>query len=368
MASENRLAILIFVALLGALVLLLAANALADLRRHTIRRVVVVSATDLDPVFRTGARVVDDDTTLTVATALLVERRWSAARWYAPGPDLVIDGRAVETVEFASWPEDDRELRIFWFTLEAPTAGGLQTPTDLRRITQLRPFLAPELGLGMVARGSPELHAAGGLAPLDGELSINAGTYRLMARAEIAVPGQLRPLHTVTSPGADDPEDPSVCRISRRLDPTWGLAPAAGELFRLPSIEPPLEGPGNSGAIDDLTARRIAVSSRSFAAEAPPLPEPTTTVPIRLSGDAIAVSTAEGQPLRWGEEAETGTTLRAGIHWLVLVRDDGDGRVNGADLVVQAWRRPPVVVPLASAVAPGETFELVVPAPVGDGT
>jgi hypothetical protein len=218
----------------------------------------------------------------------------------------------------------------------------------------------------MVAEREPEARAASGLAPLDGAVAVTAGTYRLYARAEVSEAGGLKALQAAVSPGADDADDRLTVRISRRLESDWGLNPEVGELFRLPSIEPALDDSGDPEAIADLVARRRAVSSRSFALAASPMArsvgEPTADNRIVLAGDPPVATFSDGRPLAWFGEIVPGSILRSDIHWLVAVRDDGNGRLDGGDLVAQAWRRPAAIVPLSSAVeSDSEAFHLVTP-------
>lgn len=319
--------------------------------RPTVVEARVVSATSADPVFREGARSVADDESVQLAAAIRLEYPGKGSRWLAPVEELVLDGEAVDHLNQDDWPEEDRHVRVFWFTLETPFLGGRLTAENADAKLTLQSFFAPELGRSLMAEGEPEAHADDGVNLGDEALAVAAGTYRIYARVEVVKKvGSSHPLQVATSPDADAQADPRLLRISRRLSPAVGLDPLAGELFRLPGFEH--EGTGYPD-IEHLAVRRLAVSSEIFAAVA-------VAGETRFEdGELEAVSafrwqneriTTPSNPWRWGSHVQPRDILRQGDHWMVAVSDDGDGVLGPGDVVAHSWRRPAVLLSLASAL------------------
>ncbi len=78
--------------------------------------------------------------------------------WLAPVERLEIDGRMVDHTNGADWPEDDRVLRVFWFTIEASYLGGDLTVDNVEKLLGQRAYLAPEMGRGLLAATVPDQH------------------------------------------------------------------------------------------------------------------------------------------------------------------------------------------------------------------
>ena len=128
-----------------------------------------ITATDADPVLRTGARVLASDEPVRIAVALRVDRRGRQPGWVAPSGPLEIDGRLQDGPRWESWPEDDRQVRVFWFTVECATVGGEIAPSTAAPRLAHRTFLAPEMGRDLLAAGFPSQHNDDALGPrLDG--------------------------------------------------------------------------------------------------------------------------------------------------------------------------------------------------------
>lgn len=345
--TEWRLLAIIF----GILVVLIAIPLLRwrhqESRRPTLVEVRVVAATEGDPVFREGVRIVGSEEKVVLAVALRLEYPGNGSRWLAPVDQLALDGALVDHIKAESWPEADRTARTFWFTLESPFLGGTLDAENAQDRLAVRPFLAPELGQAFLADGEPESHADDGINLGDSLAPVEAGTYRLYARVEVvANDGSSRPLFAATSVGIDQFDDPSMVRISRDLAETFSpVDPTTGHLFWLPGFEGPTDWDPT-----DACRRLMATSSETFAlmavtgqcgGDSPEL-EPLGHLEVSDSG----VNSA----LRWQIDVLPGDIIRQGDHWLVLISDDGDGSLNGPDLVVHSWHRPPAVLPLAKAL------------------
>ncbi len=322
----------------------------------------IVSATNSDPVFREGARRLDFDEDLRLALAIRLDYPGRGSRWLAPVENLEIEGKPVKDVLVSrSWPEEDRFLRAFWFTLESPFLGGiLRSEEDAKAKLTLRPFLAPEMGYGLIPERAADWHADD-----DVDLGENlapgvVGVYRLYARVQLLHrPGSTHPLFTLSSPGVDEAEGPRMLRISRDLSPAFGLDPAVGRVFRLPGFE---VGEGSGLDPAGWTRALRAVSSRSFAAMATSgreeMSRPAKETRISFSGGEFLRGS---QPLRWGKDFESRDLLRQGSHWFVLLSDDGDGILGTDDIVAQSWKRPPAVLHFEIVFDPEEGPLFLIP-------
>jgi len=316
-------------------------------QRPTLVEVRVVAATESDPVFREGARTVGPEEKVSLAVALRLEYPGNGSRWLAPVKQLELDGALVDHIEAESWPEDDRTARTFWFTLESPFLGGTLDAETAQSKLAVRPFLAPELGQAFLANGEPESHADDGINLGDSLVPVKAGTYRLYARVEVvANDGSSRPLFAATSVGIDRFDDPAMVRISRELAETFSpVDPATGHLFRLPGFE------GSSSWDPTEACRRlVTTSSETFALMAVTGQCDGDTPKLDSLGRLEVSDSGVTSTLRWQIDVYPGDIVRQGDHWLILISDDGDGSLNGPDLIVHSWHRPPALLPLADAL------------------
>ncbi len=318
-------------------------------QRPTLAEIRVVAATERNPVFREGVLTVGPEERVSLAIALRLEYPGKESRWLAPVDRLELDGSLVDHVQAESWPEPDRTARTFWFTLESPFLGGTLDAENAQAKLAARPFLAPELGHAFLAQGEPSFHALDGINLGDTLLPVEAGTYRVYARVEVvADEGSSRPLFTATSLGADHLHDPAMVRISRALKATFtGIHPAAGHLFRLPGFEPTSGSDWNPG---EACSRLVATSSRTFAATAVTGNCAADNLDLTPLGRFSVTDSAVTSTLRWQTDVRPGDLLKQGDHWVVVVSDDGNGILDGPDLVAHSWRRPPSIMPLASAL------------------
>jgi hypothetical protein len=362
--SERWLPVVIFAALVLLIATPLALRQVREARRPVLAEVRIVIATESDPIHRTGPRHVPAGETPSIAVALRLTGPGARERWLSPVDRLEIDGRPVEHARADAWPERDRKARVFWFTVECSNVGGVVRPDRAERLMRFRPFLAPEVGNGLVASGVPEVHNDDALGPQPDRVAIEAGTLRLYARVEVFDPErEVRPIQSASTPDAGrilEPDYPAVHRSARLAD---AIDPAAGELFNLSGWE---ADSGDPAVLDEagmaafglpfaeLVERRIAVSSRTFAA---------ATVGGQVAFDPAAelvvvegAITIRGRPLRWGTDVEAGDQLLDGDHHTVLVSDDGSGILDAPDTVAHCWRRPPSITTLGAVLpqAPGE--------------
>lgn len=362
-SSDRRLLAAIFT----VLVLLFAAPWVArrahDALRPRLVEVRIVTATDADPVFREGPRRVGPGEEPAIAVALRLSYPWRSDRWLAPVERLSLDGALVDHEPAEAWPERGRKVRVFWFTVESGNVGGTVTPERAAHLLRYRSFLANEMGHGLRAASLPEAHNDDHLGPQPGQIPVEAGTLRLYARVEVFDPErEVRALLSASTAGAERAVDPGYPAIHRPLRLAEGLRPEAGELFNLPGWE---VEPDEAGAWDEVARaafglrfaeaveRRLVTSSRSFAAVAA-----TGGVELPARGDATELAaelrdgivSSGGRKLRWGDDVRPGDILVDGRHSSVLVADDGDGRLSGADTVAHCWRRPPALTTLGAVL------------------
>ena len=155
-------------------------------------------------------------------------------------------------------------------------------------------------------------------------------------------------MFAATSLGADHLNEPAMVRISRDLEPEFtGIHPAAGHVFRLPGFEPTSVAGWN---LDEACSSLIATSSRTFAAMAVTGNCSTDDLKFDPLGHFSVTDSAVTSILRWQTDVLPGDLLKQGNHWLVVISDNGNGILDGPDLVAHSWRRPPAILPLASAL------------------
>ena len=353
-ASESRLPIIIF----GIIVAIIALPFLIDLLRESRRPVLVearvVTATSADPVFRDGRRRVPAGYRVEAALALRFERAGRHDQWLSPAAHLEIGGAAVEHIQSSDWPDPERSLRVFWFSVECANLGGKLTADSAAERLRYRTFLAPEMGRKLLALQLPELHfddhiGESGTSSIDG-----GGTRRLYARVEIVEEAKdVRPLQAVTTMGAERILESDFPTVLRGANLGEGIHPSAGELFGLPGFEAEGETSAERNGVpmaafgltfNELVARRVVVSSWTFAASAISGGAELEPSDLQDLGEVtIKDERVEmgNRPVAWGEGVRSGDLLADGSHWLVLLADNGNGLLDPADSVAHSWGRPP---------------------------
>lgn len=361
-ASDNRLPVIIFVLLAGLVATPLVWNRARDARRPRLVDARIVMATADDPVFRTGPRHVAADDEVVVALALQVEEP-RGRRWLAPAEELQIDGERVEHTLADGWPEADRQLRIFWFTVESSNVGGVVAAENAASTLRYRTYLATEMGQAMVADQPPEAHNDDHLGELSGAVPVTAGTIRMYAKAEIFDPGTsaIKAVQACATAGPDRILEPGFPAIHRSLEQLPGIQPVAGELFNLPCWEAVAE-PGSRDAaaaaafglpFNELVKRRILTSSATFAAvtttgsPVAPKPAPDGVTEVALSNGTI---TRGRRPIDWNE-IDPGDWIVEDEHVFVLAEDDGNGVLDVGDTVLHCWHRSPSLTTLGAALS-----------------
>jgi len=359
MDSERRLLWIIFAVLVALIVVPLSIWRVGEARRPILEEIRIVTATSSDPVFRAGPRQVAPDTDLQIAAALRIRRAGGSESWLAPVERLEIDGRLVDHTNGADWPEDDRVLRVFWFTIEASYLGGDLTVENVEKLLGQRAYFSPEMGRGLLAATVPEQHNDDQINLGDEAFDVAGGTIRLYAKVEVAEKGDsIASEQAVTSPGSDSADDAGFTTIRMAWAFADPISPVLGELFRLPGFEPQPTNtlPWNEITLGakgesflDLVDRRFIVSSLSFASVA-------LTGGLEMDLENLErVGRLEfgdkgpllaGRPLKWGVDLQPGDLLEDRGQYIVLLSDDGDGILGFADRVVVCWRRPPVMTTL----------------------
>jgi hypothetical protein len=361
--SEAWLPVAIFAALVLLIATPLLIHQIRDVRRPELLEARIVMASGADTTYRDGPLRVGPGEQVSIAVALRIAQAGGRERWLAPVARLELDGSPVDHQQVVSWPERDRQVRVFWFTVECSNVGGLVTPDRASRLLRYRTFLASEMGRDLMAARLPEAHNDDALGPEPDRLPVDAGTIRLYARVEVFDPERdVRATQSASTAGREQILDPGYPALSRSARFADGVNPAVGELFLLSGWE--VEGDDEALwdevgmaafglPFADLVERRIAVSSRTFAAVAtsgkPRLAdsdlEPGVTVTV-VDGTA----TAAGRALRWSDHLRPGDLLMDGSHFTVLVADDGDGILNVSDTVAHCWRRPPALTTLGAVL------------------
>jgi len=362
MASESRLLWIIFAVLVALIVIPLSCWRLSEARRPILEEVRIVTASGDDPVFRPGPRLLAPDTELRIAAALRIRQADGSDFWLAPVEQLEIDGRTEHTIG-SHWPEDDRVLRVFWFTVEGSYLGGDLTIDNAEKLLGQRSYLAPEMGRGLLAKTVPDQHNDDQINLGDEILEVGGGTIRLYAKVEVAEKtDSLVSEQAVTSPGIDAVNDADFTTIRMSAEFPDPLSPVLGELFRLPGFEPQPTAamPWNDITLEttglsfvELVDRRFVVSSLTFASVA-------LTGGLEMDPDSLALLgrlTLEetsplraGRSLRWGDDVMPGDLLEDRGQFIVLMADDGDGVLGPTDRVALCWRRPSVMTTLDQAI------------------
>jgi len=363
MASDNRVLWIVFAVLIALIAIPYALWRVKESRRPVLDGVRIVTATADDPVFRTGPRRVPPGTEVRIAAAVSLRRGRGDATWLAPVGQLVVDGEPVEHDNRPDWPDADRQLRVFWFTVENAFLGGDLTAEEAPKLLEQRTFLAPEMGRELLASRVPEQHNDDQINLGDDIFPVAGGTVRLYVRVELTNIGAPVALQSVTSRGAEavnDPDFPTLLIAAAFPEP---VDATAGELFRLPGFEPrPTDG-GSADAVteaargvpfSELVTDRFVVSSQTFASVA-------LTGRVGLDLDAVdvlgtvdltgAAPTRARRPLRWGDDVRPGDLIDDRGQIVVLLADeDGDGELGGADRVACCWRRPAAVTTLEQMI------------------
>ena len=368
MASDWKLPAAIFAILVAVISLPFLIEHRQERRRPVLAEARVVTATSGDPVYREGPRHLAPGETAEAALALRITRRGRGNQWLAPVGDLVIDGQEIPHLETASWPDDDRVIRVFWFSIESTNLGGRLTTENAEERLRFRTYLAPEMGRGLRAAQMPDIHNDDYIGqpavPPEG-----TGTIRLYARVEVVENvDTVRSLQSVTTLDVSHmlvPEFPTLYRAAVFAEPVYETV---GELFRLPGFEPQDDPPGSWNEITvtalgrpftDLVTERMVVSSWTLAAVAvsgEPDLDPTRLSSLgELSIPDEGRVLRRGRPLAWKRDIDSGDLLNHGAHWIVLLEDDGNGVLDTADTVLHCWGRPAERTTLFASLDPAVT-------------
>jgi hypothetical protein len=198
MASDAKLPIAIFAALVALIAIPFLADYVRERRRPLLLEARVVTAASSDPIFRDGRRRVSAGETAEAALALRIGRRGSAGRWIAPVGRLALDGSEIDHQETEYWPEAGRRVRVFWFSVESSNLGGSLSAENAAERLRYRTYLAPEMGRGLRADRLPETHNDDHIGRQSTTAPGEAGTIRLYARVEVVESdSDVRPLQAV---------------------------------------------------------------------------------------------------------------------------------------------------------------------------
>jgi len=360
--SERWLPVGIFAGLVLLIAAPFAVRGVRDALRPELVEVRIVTAAG-DGVFREGARRVGPGEQPAIAVALRLRDVWGRQRWLGPADRLELDGVPVDHQVSDGWPEQDRQVRVFWFTVECSNVGGTVTPERAGRLLRYRTFLANEMGHQLRAASLPEPHNDDPLGPRPDRIPVDAGTLRLYAKVEVFDPKrEVRALQSASTAGAESILDPRFPAIHRAAVLADGLHPEVGELFNLSGWEVEPDHDRTWDAVGDAAfglrfaeavERRLVVSSRTFAAVAatgrPAFPGGSPALDLAVDA-ADGTVTSNGRELRWVDDARPGDVLIDGSHYTVLVADDGDGRLSATDTVIHCWRRPPEMTTLGAVL------------------
>jgi len=363
MTRDTRTFVLVAVVVLGAAAAVIVWWWVHEHTRPRLAEARVVLSTDADPVFREGPRRVASDERVHLAIALRLEQPGRASRWLAPVDRLELDGHDTPHETSDRWPEKDRVVRVYWFTVEASALGGGLTPANAAERLRYRTFLASELGRALSATGEPSAHNSDAFGVDANRLPIAAGTLRLYARVEVVNdPFAVKVDQAVTTLSVESLDDPRFPAILRSAPETAGIDSSVGELFLLPGFEPePAAGgswndvtmAGLGATFVELVERRLVTSSWTFAAVAVSGAADLDRKSMRSLGRlGIENGTPRrhGRALAWSRDVEPGDLLAADDgHLVVLVADDGDGTLGAGDTVWHSWHRPAAAESLGTA-------------------
>ncbi len=367
MASDWKLPGAIFAILAAVIALPFLIGHQQERRRPVLSEARIVTATTNDPVFREGPRHTAPGETVEAALAIRITRQGRDDQWLAPVGELVIDGVGVAHLEMASWPDEDRVIRVFWFSIESTNLGGRLTAENAGKRLSYRTFLAPELGRGLRAARMPDTHNDDHIGrPV--VAPEGAGTVRLYARVEVVEKAEkVRPLQSVTTLDVSHVFEPGFPALFRAATLAESVHHTTGELFRLPGFEPEESSLGSwndvtVAAFDrqftELVSERIVISSWTLAAVAvsgTPDLDPTRLSPLgelSIPDDGVL---RRGRSLVWKKDVSSGDLLVHGNHWFVLLGDDGNGVLDTADTILHSWGRPPERTTLFAALDPAVT-------------
>jgi hypothetical protein len=367
MASDSKLPIAIFSALVALIAIPFFVDYIREIRRPVLMEARIVTASDSDPVFREGRRHGQAGETVEAAVALRFGRRGKPGRWLAPVERLAINGKEVEHEKTGTWPETGRAVRVFWFSVESTNLGGSLNAENAGDRLKYRTYLAPEMGRSLRAERLPETHNDDHIGQQSATTPDGAGTVRLYARVEIVEPdSDLRPLQVMTTPGIESILERDFPAIFRPGDFGAAIDPSVGELFSLPGFEPRSENgawnevtiPAFQMPFTDLVSERIVVSSRTLAATAvsglSDL-EADQLIPLGTLSMTSESILRRGRVLRWESDVLPGDVLIDGDHWRVLLGDEGNGQLDPADPVLHCWGRPPERTTLYASLESEET-------------
>jgi hypothetical protein len=367
MASDVKLPIAIFAALVALIAIPFLIDHVREIRRPVLLEARIVTATGSDPVFRNGRRRVAAGETAEAALALRIGRRDAVGRWISPVDRLAIDGTEIEHQKTGIWPEEGRVLRVFWFSVESSNLGGSLNADNAAERLKYRSFLAPEMGRGLRAVVLPEAHNDDHIGQQSATAPTGAGTTRLYARVEIVESdSDLRPLQAVSTQAIDRILEPGFPAIFGSADLGDTIYDVAGELFGLPGFEPRSDAgawneitvPAFGRSFTDLVSERIVVSSQTLAAVAvtgEPSFEEGALAKLGTMSISIEEVRRRGRALRWQDDVRVGDLLVDGDHWWVLLGDDGNGELDPADTVLHSWGRPPERTTLFASLETDET-------------
>jgi hypothetical protein len=367
MASESKLPIAIFAALVALIAIPFLVDHFREARRPVLMEARIVTASGRDPVFRGGHRQVVVGDTAEAAVALRFGRRGKPGRWLAPVERLAIDGSEVEHEKTAAWPETGRTVRVFWFSVESTNLGGALNADNVAERLTYRTFFAPEMGRSLRADRLPENHNDDHISQQSTTAPDGAGTVRLYARVEVVeTDSDIRPLQATTTTGIEAVLDPKFPTVFRPADFGEKINTSVGELFGLPGFEPRSEsGAWNDVTLSalqmsftDLVSKRFVVSSRTLAAVAVS-GRPDTNIDGLAALGTLTLTPEQvlrrGRVLRWENDVRPGDLLVDGNHWWVLLGDEGNGRLDPADHVLHCWGRPPERTTLWATLEAGST-------------
>ena len=367
MASDWKLPGAIFAILVAVIAVPFLIGHRQERRRPVLAEARVVTATASDPVFREGPRHTPPGETIEAALAIRITRQGRDDEWLAPVGELVINGVEVAHLELASWPDDDRVIRVFWFSIESTNLGGKLKAEDAGKRLRYRSFLAPEMGRGLRAARMPDTHNDDHI----GQPVVapeGAGTVRLYARVEVVEKAEkVRPLQAVTTLDVSHVFEPEFPALFRGAELAESVSHTTGELFGLPGFEPEKDSHGSwndvtVAAFDqkftELVSERVVVSSWTLAAVAvsgTPDLDPTRLSPLGELSIPDNRVLRGGRPLLWKNDISSGDLLVHGSHWFVLLGDDGNEVLDTADTILHCWGHPPERTTLFAALDPAVT-------------
>jgi hypothetical protein len=284
-----------------------------------------------EPIARVAPVEVEAGTPVTLHAVLEARQHDGSTVYFTAAPGLELEGRPVPAESVRPW--EGQDLRILWFTVEAqsPYLVVDEERSGFERLG-FREFYRPDWPRAWAVPAVLEPRFDDHLELGRAERARPFGVQRYHVRIELAEgEHDLVPSERYKSWGAADlPERVDsfptvVATLSGRL-----ARPSA--VFGLAQLDPVAEVDAAAAAwLEDAAEKRLGFVAPDIWESLLPAGATFESLPWRL------VRLGDQAP-SWGEGVAAGDLLRVGDRRTILYRDDGDGILDGGDLVLDFAR------------------------------